>query len=114
MFVGVHAMLAMNTGIPEFELSPDEGVAFTQAAQNVMRHYSVETTQKTLDWIAFMGTVGGIYGPRIVAYGVRRQHEKQQQRMTGGPVRFRPTSADVVNLHPSVPEGPVHDDGNGE
>jgi hypothetical protein len=73
MFVGLHVMLAQLTKTEELAISMDEGEAFMKAASNVMRHYSVQTTQKTLDWIAFGGCTIQIYGLRIVAISVNRQ-----------------------------------------
>lgn len=82
MFVGIHAMLAMQTGVAELAISDDEGKAFTVSAQNVLRHYSVETTQKTLDWIAFFGTAGAIYLPRIASVAMTRKANKPERRTT--------------------------------
>lgn len=48
-----------------------------KAASNVMRHYSVESTQKTLDWLAFGGTCCMIYGTRFGAYMLRKREEHQ-------------------------------------
>lgn len=76
MFVGVHALLAMRTNTPEIEIAPEEGAEFMKRAQAVMRHYSVETTQKTLDWIAFMGVSASIYAPRVMAIAVRQRGQR--------------------------------------
>jgi hypothetical protein len=81
MFVGLHAMLAGATNTPELAIEPAEGEAFMKSAQNVMRHYSVETTQKTLDWIAFMGTATGIYAPRLVAARMNRSKREAPMQM---------------------------------
>lgn len=78
MFVGLHAALAMASRTPEWEISDEEGVAFQKAAQSVLRHYSVETTQKTMDWIAFSGVTVGIYGTRLVAISQRKRHEREK------------------------------------
>jgi hypothetical protein len=85
MFVGLHAMLARATDTPEIELTPDEGAAFMGAAQNVLRHYSVAATQKTLDWIAFAGVTSGIYGPRMFAIHMRRKAGQEPRRPAAGP-----------------------------
>lgn len=77
MFVGLHVLIATQTGTPEFMLGPDEGKQFMQAAQNVMRHYSVQTTQKALDWIAFAGVTSGMYVPRIAAVAMRKKQNRQ-------------------------------------
>jgi hypothetical protein len=50
-----------------------------KSAQNVMRHYSVESSQKTIDWLAFGGTVCMIYGTRFGAYMLRKRTEKQDR-----------------------------------
>ena len=120
-------MLAMQLQTPELAISEDEGKEFTIRAQNVMRHYSVETTQKTLDWLAFGGTTVGIYGTRLAAITVRRrqeraEHGRQPGTVVNHPLRFRrtdqpaPQSDDVAAaaqaFGPSVHAGP-DDDGEG-
>lgn len=75
MLVGMSAMLAMKTNIAEFEVAEDEMKAFMGAAQNVARHYSVETTQKTLDWIAFAGIGVQVFGTRAVAISLKAKNK---------------------------------------
>lgn len=95
MFVGLHVMLAERTQTPELAITEDEGKAFMEAAQNVMRHYSVETTQKALDWTAFVGVAAGMYMPRIAAVGMRKR--------TGGKPRAKANAA-APNVTPIVPD----------
>lgn len=71
-------MLAQATDTPELELSEDEGKSFMKAAQSVMRHYSVQTTQKTLDWVSFVGVSVSIYAPRVAAIGFRKRKERAE------------------------------------
>lgn len=71
LFVGAHVLLADRTGVPELAITEDEGQQFMQRAQAVLRHYSVQTTQKAMDWIAFAGVAGMIYIPRVVALANR-------------------------------------------
>jgi hypothetical protein len=93
MFVGMHAMLATLTQTPELELSEDEGKNFTTCAQNVMRHYSVTATQKTLDWVAFFGCCMMIYGPRVAAISFRKASEKQpKQEEQSNVLQFGPNN----------------------
>ncbi len=94
MFVGIHALLAQVSETPELQVTEDEGKAFMKASQNVMRHYSVQTTQKTLDWIALFGVTASIYGPRIAAIGIRKRSERE------------PKTAKVIQF-PSATQGPV-------
>lgn len=49
-----------------------------KSAQNVMRHYSVESSQKTIDWLAFGGTCCMIYGTRFGAYMLRKREEAKE------------------------------------
>lgn len=88
MFVGLHALLADRTNVPQIAITEDEGKQFMTAAQNVMRHYSVETTQKTLDWIAFAGVGAGIYMPRLAAIGIERRN--RPPRHASQPPQSRP------------------------
>lgn len=93
MFVGMHVMLAHATGRAEWAINDEEGKLFMDRAQAVMRHYSVQSTQKTLDWIAFGGTAMAIYGPRVVAVMNNRKHERAQNPgmgHNGGPAMEQP------------------------
>lgn len=105
MFVGLHVMLADRTDTPEIAISEEEGKAFMDAAQNVMRHYSVETTQKTLDWLALIGTGSAMYMPRIAAIGMRKRASKgpRQPRQTGAAnPAAQPGPATVVPIMPDM------------
>lgn len=97
MLVGISTMLAMKTELDEFYISPEETESFLKAAQNVARHYSVETTQKTLDWIAFAGIGVQVFGTRAVAISVKLKDKR------ASPGKARP-SAKVHQLH-EVPAG---------
>lgn len=83
MLVGVHATLAMLTQTPELAISDDEGAGFMKAAQNVMQHYSVTSTQKSIDWITFFGATLGMYAPRIVAIRMRQAEERRMRAAQG-------------------------------
>lgn len=100
MFVGLHALLAERTDTPEIAITEDEGKQFMAAVQNVMRHYSVETTQKSLDWIALMGTASGMYVPRIAAAGVRRKMAKRGR--PARPAPQQPAEGNVATIRPDM------------
>lgn len=93
--MGLHLLLADRTQTPEFAITEEEGKAFMDAAQNVMRHYSVETTQKALDWTAFAGVAAGMYMPRIAAVGMRKR--------AGSKPRAKANAA-APNVTPIVPD----------
>lgn len=101
MFVGLHVLLAERMDAPELVISEQEGKDFMGAVQNVMRHYSVETTQKTLDWVALFGTASGMYVPRVAAMSMRR---KATRRPAAPAERRAPASnsAGVVSIVPDM------------
>ncbi len=101
MFVATHVLLAARTNVPELMMSPEEGKMFMDAAQNVLRHYSVETTQKTLDWIAFAGVAAQLYGTRAAAVMIRRKQERSDNRSTGN---VRPFPRPVETVAPTADE----------
>lgn len=103
MFVGLHVLLAHNTNTPELMITDDEGKQFMASAQNVMRHYSVQSTQKTLDWIAFAGVTIAMYAPRVVAIRIRKNHEKP----AGEVVQFSRDAKDNPGFAPSVVPGDI-------
>lgn len=121
MFVGVHVALAMRTGTPELMMTEEEAKGFMKSAQNVLRHYSVQTTQKTLDWIAFVGAAGSIYGTRAFAIAARRAGERQAKEASGQvlqwPVKPKPRPEEVAAPPPNAPPSyvpSVHPGDDGE
>lgn len=72
-----------------------------KAAQNVLRHYSVETTQKTMDWISFVGVTTMIYAPRIVAISANhRGHTvRHAPHPQPGPVQDAPPGSPLEQAY---------------
>jgi hypothetical protein len=79
----MHVQLAAATNTPELAIQFEEGDEFLKRAQAVMSHYSVETTQKTIDWLAFVGVAGMMYGTRYIAINNRNRQERLQRRGSG-------------------------------
>jgi hypothetical protein len=105
-------MFAQASGNPEFALSMEEGADFLSKAQNVARHYSAETTQKTLDWLTFIGAGAVMYGSRAVAVANRKAGERREGA-SGSVLNFRsplrrgtPPVAEVKIAEPFVPSTP--------
>lgn len=73
-------MLASQTETPELEIEQAEGEQFMKAAQNVMRHYGVTATQKSLDMVAFVGVALGMYAPRFAAIRFRKAAEREAKK----------------------------------
>lgn len=115
MIVGLSTMLALRTGFAQIEAGEDEVKQWLRAAQKVARHYSVKTTQKALDWIAFSGISAQVWGTRAVAVVVeannRREGEAPPRR---GPAEIRhlrpvpaaPAAPTAEASPPSVPPAP--------
>lgn len=95
------------SNVPELAIDMQEGDTFMKSAQNVMRHYSVESSQKTIDWLAFGGTVCMIYGTRFGAYMLRRRSEQQEQQRPGATVYQMPVRQTVQATNPMSAPGPV-------
>jgi hypothetical protein len=93
LFVGLHLVIAQTASLPELAITDDEGEQFMKVAQNVMRHYNVQTTQKTLDWVAFAGVTATIYGTRVYAI---------MNREPSRPAAPSRPSATVTPLRPST------------
>ena len=83
-------MLAIRTGLEEFQVGEEEMGHFLKAAQNVARHYNVDTTQKTLDWIAFVGVGGQVFGTRAIAISLKLRDRPKARQRGGDNVRTFP------------------------
>lgn len=88
VLVGLTETIAQWRDVPEFGLDPAEATELMKATQNVLRHYSVETTQKGADFIALIGVASMIVGTRIGAYNLRTRAERETQPRQQ---QFRPT-----------------------
>ena len=74
MFVGFHAALAQAVDCPPLEISTEQGEEYLTTVQRVLRHYSIESTQKTLDIAALIGATATMYGPAAFHLFTRRGH----------------------------------------
>lgn len=83
-----------------------EGEDFMSAAQNVMRHYSVESSQKTIDWLAFGGTCCMIYGTRFGTYMLRKREEALNRQRPTGTVYSMPRAVAQPMREPPPPPPP--------
>jgi hypothetical protein len=66
-------VIAQASKTPELAINMDEGEHIMKAAQNVMRHYNVQSTQKTLDWISLAGACSMVYVPRVIAIAANKR-----------------------------------------
>jgi len=102
-------MLAQQTGIEEYQLNPQELNAWRISAENLARHYEIQTTQKTMDWASFIGATAFTFGTRAIAianaYGEKRKPNVRSAKVT--PLRPVPP-AEPVQIVPDTfsPEAP--------
>lgn len=61
---------------PEIELDKEEAKKLGDAIKDVGKHYSMLFDPKHVAIANLMATAGFLYGPRIVAYRVRRKAER--------------------------------------
>lgn len=103
VWASMHVMLARLTETPELAMTEADAKTLFVAAQNVLRHYSIASTQKTIDWITFASVAGFMYVPRFVAIGRRRQRGHRQGQRPGerqGQPDFFAGPAQVFQFHP--------------
>lgn len=86
MLAGTMALLAWRTDTPELQITADEEKVFLMRVQNVLRHYSVKTTQKAMDAAALAGCTINLAAPRAFAIHQRLKAERQGQADDRGQV----------------------------
>lgn len=80
-----HLIMATMMKAPNLALDQKEARALAEATVNVTRHYNVQATQKTIDWVNFATTAFMIYGTRAIAYGAERKKQKAADQSVTGP-----------------------------
>ena len=83
----VHQMAA--TFIPEAELDRDESKLLADSLADVSSFYNQVIDPKIIAWVGLLGVCGKLYGPRIVAFKVRRS-------MAGKPAQATPRAAQAA------------------
>lgn len=80
-----HATLAALVNIREFELSEDEAGKLSEASKEVLKHYPLGVSEKTLAWVNLAIVGGGIYGTRFMAYNIRKAAERRARMVNVTP-----------------------------
>lgn len=77
--IGLHAGIAMFTRNEDWLLSDEEGRAAGSAIGNVARHYpAVAGSQKIVDWVMLIQTLGFMYGPRVMSEVSKRKAKRHE------------------------------------
>ena len=102
-----HATMASLVNIREIELSEDEAKKLSEASKEVLKHYPVGLSDKTLAWVNLAVIAGGIYGTRAWAYSVRKQSERRSRTIGLGPGSSPASSSSAPP--PAAPNGHAAD-----
>lgn len=112
LLIGFHSLLA--TQVPELALDKAEAVSLRETAEKVARHYNIKTTQKTIDWAAFIGAVGWVYGTRIIAINMRLKTQKPNNVVpirNAPPARANGAVPPPQHAHEQPPAAGIGNDG---
>jgi hypothetical protein len=98
----MHVQLARVADTPEIAMTEPDARTLMQSAQNVLRHYSIQSTQKAVDWITFGSVVTFMYTPRVLAYAQRRRDGPRRPPQP----EWRSGPAQIFQFHPPVAQPP--------
>lgn len=80
LLISLHLMLEALTGVPEFEIEEKEAQKIADAIARVNAYYGKSMIpEKYLCWINLGFATGSVYGPRWLAYNLRKKNEKKKQ-----------------------------------
>lgn len=88
VLLSLHLMVSTVTRIEELELSAEEAEQLAVAISRVNELYDgYVIPEKAMAWINLVMAMGTVYGPRMIAYNIRRKREpKTIESTTGVPV----------------------------
>ncbi len=76
--IGLHAMLAGFTGVPEFQLSAIEAKMLAESGLQVQREFDIEVGGKWAVLATFVGVCGIVYVPRFKMAADRARQRKRE------------------------------------
>lgn len=101
----LHQMAA--TFVPEAEIDREESKLLADSLADVSSFYNQVVDPKIIAWVGLLGVCGKLYGPRIVAFRIRRSMTKpataQQAQRQAAPASAKanaPTLADLISIPP--------------
>lgn len=65
---------------PELALDAEEATMLSGAIQSVQDFYDFETSAEVMLWVNFAGALAAVYGPRLVAIGMRTKKDKAKKK----------------------------------
>lgn len=95
------------TFVPEAEIDREESKLLADSLADVSSFYNQVVDPKIIAWVGLLGVCGKLYGPRIVAFRIRRSMTKpataQQAQRQAAPASAKanaPTLADLISIPP--------------
>jgi len=104
MLIVAHSAIAALTRVRECEINEEEAQRYSDAIKDVAKHYGFGMSEKVRDWINLGLVASGIYGPRMMAYSIRRASERRAASHGLGPVPA-PAAAPAAAAESSRPNG---------
>lgn len=116
---GIHQIAASVAKAPELELDDEESARIAKHARAVLSQYtSIDVSPRAQAWVGLIVACGGVYGPRLVAHKIRREHEREARQhrqpappprpaavMPQQPVKPAPSPESSVVHFPMAPAG---------
>lgn len=80
LLLSTHGLLAHVAKTPELALDEAEASALAVAIADVSQHYDVlsRVSAEGVAWVNLMQAIGMVYGPRVIAYKMRKTAEKRE------------------------------------
>jgi hypothetical protein len=109
--VGVHAMLALMTGMPELQINETEGAILARAISAVASEYGVAVSGKAAAGMQMLAACAMVYAPRAIKIAQRVNSEKiaSSNRPKVTPIRPNMNQDARVNAQPGPVELAPHE-----
>lgn len=83
--VGLHVLMANMFQAPELQISPEEAESLVTSTNDLADEFGIEMPAKLGAIVAFIGTTGAVYLPRLAHWRFRMMQEAAKRRnMNGG------------------------------
>lgn len=86
--------------MPHWELTEPEAASVSRASTDVLRHYDIKATQKTIDIVTLMMALGSVYGTRGLATILELRARRAAERAPRTPNGAMPAEAIGIGAIP--------------
>lgn len=89
LIIAAHALIARKAG-EEWAIGQSDAELLVGAANNVLRHYPLRTTQLAMDWAMLGIACGTVYVPRYERWSARKRAEQLPRQPQPQPAAAAP------------------------